>query len=82
MKLRRVDRFISKIPGSVQFKAFAAGVVVCTALAYPVFATGSGKQGHDYFSQERPEAILRGEEQSRKQYLKERDERREQRKAE
>ena len=73
------DRWLQRIPGSIQFKAFATGVVLCGALGYPIFAAGSGegqKQGHDYFSQERPEAVIRGEEQLRKQYLQERDERR------
>lgn len=75
------DRLLAKVPGSVQFKAFAAGTAVCLALGYPIFFRGKAQpQGHDYFSQERPEAILKGEEASRKQYLKEREERREQRK--
>ena len=73
------DRYLAKMPGSIQFKAFGAGMVLCAALGYPVFAGGTGKQGHDYFSQERPEAVLQGEERSRKQYLKEREERREER---
>lgn len=63
-----MDRFINKVPGSPQVKAFAVAITVVGLLAYPVFGVSKeGRQGHDYFSQERPEAILAGEERLRKQ---------------
>jgi hypothetical protein len=75
------DRFVAKLPGSVQVQAFSVGMVLCIAMGYPIFVSGQKeKQGHDYFSQERPEAILQGEESSRKKYLAEREVRREERK--
>lgn len=81
------DRLLRRVPGSTPFKAFAAGVLLCAGLGYPIFYStngsggdgNAGKQGHDLFSQERPEAILQAEQDSRKQYLREREERREQR---
>mmetsp|Transcript_13958 Transcript_13958/g.26751 ORF Transcript_13958/g.26751 Transcript_13958/m.26751 type:complete len:85 (-) Transcript_13958:188-442(-) len=73
------DRLLQRVPGSMPFKAFVAGMTLCTVMAYPVFAPSNEKtkQGHDYFSQERPEAVLQAEQASRKQYLKERQQRRE-----
>ena len=55
------DRLIQRIPGSMPFKAFVAGMTLCTVMAYPVFGPKSAEkktqQGHDYISQERPEAV-------------------------
>ena len=71
------DQWLAKVPGSTPLKAFGAGVLLCAALGYPIFANSQqDKQGHDYFSQERPEAVLQGQERARKQYLQEREERR------
>ena len=75
------DRLIQKVPGSLQVKAFVSASLLCIALGYPIFRSTDGRQGHDYFSQERPEAILKGEEESRQKYLMEREQRREQRRA-
>lgn len=80
----------SVVPGgSMPFKAFVAGITLCAVLGYPIFGGGVGgkgkngdgtstktKQGHDYFSQERPEAILQAEHASRQRYLQEREQRR------
>lgn len=62
-----MDRFVSKLPGSPAVKAFVASTVVVGLLAIPVFgASKEGRQGHDYFSQEKPEVIRVGQEQQRK----------------
>ena len=73
-----LDQYMARIPGSMPFKAFMAGMICCTALAIPVFfsPTAESRQGHDYFSQERPEAVLAGQERARQQYLQEREVRR------
>ena len=77
----RFDRMMNRVPGSMPFKAFVTGTTMCAVLAYPVFSS-STKAGHDYFSQERPEAVLQAEDASRKQYLKERQQRRDEEQAE
>ena len=63
-----IDAYLSKLPGSVAAKAFAASLAVGFAVAYPVFfVSKEGRQGHDYFSSERPEAISAAQDRARKQ---------------
>jgi len=67
--LKKIQSFIPG--GSLQIKAVVASVAVCALLAVPVFKKDGSKsnktrQGHDYFSQERPEAIRAGEEERRR----------------
>lgn len=57
---------LKKIP--VQARAFAAAVVIVGALAVPVFWSPESRQGHDYLSSEKPEAIRAGQERLRKEY--------------
>lgn len=65
---RQIRRFIpGKTPG---IQAIVVASVLVVALAYPVFNVArDGRQGHDLFSQEKPEAIAQGQERSRQEYL-------------
>ena len=74
-QMTRFDGFIQRLPGSIPFKSFVAACIVCTAAAYPVFRKPpeESRQGHDYLSSEKPEAIRSSEEQLRREY---RDQRR------
>jgi hypothetical protein len=65
-----MDRFASKIPGSTPVKALGLSVLIAAACAYPVFGGGRAsetRQGHDLFSQDKPEVIASQEEQKRRQ---------------
>jgi hypothetical protein len=64
-----MDRFVSKIPGSPPVKAFGLSLIIAAACAYPVFGgrASETRQGHDLFSQEKPEVIASQEEQKRRQ---------------
>jgi hypothetical protein len=65
---QHIRRYIPGKTPSIQAIVVASALVV--ALAYPVFNVAKdGRQGHDLFSQEKPEAIAQGQEQSRKDYL-------------
>jgi hypothetical protein len=73
--MSRIDDFINKrIPGSMPLKAFVAAVLVCSVVAYPVFSKPpeESRQGHDYMSSDKPEAIRATQEQLRKQYRQKR----------
>jgi predicted nucleic acid binding AN1-type Zn finger protein len=75
--MSRIDDFVNKrIPGSMPLKAFVAAVLFCTAVAYPVFSKSpeESRQGHDYMSSEKPEAIRSSQEQLRKEYRQKRKE--------
>ena len=77
LPMSRIDNFINKrIPGSMPLKAFVASVIVCAAAAYPVFKKPpeESRQGHDYMSSEKPEAIRASQEQLRKEYRRKRNE--------
>jgi hypothetical protein len=65
-----MDNFMNKIPGSPPVKAFVVAAFITTALAYPVFRTKDNRQGHDLFSQEKPEAIASGQERARREQRK------------
>ena len=66
-----MDKLINKLPGSPPVKAFLCAGLVTAALAYPVFRTkDKTKQGHDLFSQEKPEAIASGQERARREQRK------------
>jgi hypothetical protein len=66
-----MDNFIKKIPGSPPAKAFVFASLITAALAYPVFRTkDKARQGHDLFSQEKPEAIASGQERARREQRK------------
>jgi hypothetical protein len=65
-----MDRFASKFPGSIPVKAFGLAVLISAACAYPVFGGGRAsetRQGHDLFSQDKPEVVASQEEQKRRQ---------------
>jgi hypothetical protein len=71
-----IDNFINKrIPGSIAFKSFAAAVLLCSAVAYPVFKKPpeESRQGHDYLSSDKPEVIRASQEQLRKEYRQNRN---------
>ena len=66
-----MDKLINKLPGSPPVKAFLCAGLVTAALAYPVFRTkDKTQQGHDLFSQEKPEAIASGQERARREQRK------------
>ena len=65
-----MDSIIKKIPGSVPVKSFLGALLISGALAYPVFKTKNVKQGHDLFSQDKPEAIQAGQERARRDQRK------------
>jgi hypothetical protein len=73
--MSRVDEFVNKrIPGSMPLKAFLAEVLVCSVVAYPVFSKPpeESRQGHDYMSSDKPEAIRATQEQLRREYRQKR----------
>jgi hypothetical protein len=52
-----------KIPGGPRVRVAIGTTLMLAACAYPVFGKAKEtKRGHDLFSQERPEAILRSQE--------------------
>jgi hypothetical protein len=55
-----------KTPGR---QALVIAGVLIVGLAYPVYSATDTRQGHDLFSQEKPESIAQGQEQARKEYL-------------
>jgi len=66
-----VDRFLERLPGTPTQKAAVASVTLCVILGYPIFRVQKETlQGHDYFSQEKPEAIRAGEERRRREQRK------------
>jgi len=65
-----IDAAIAKLPGSSVTKAAVAAFAICGALAYPVFRSKEGRQGHDYLSSERPEVISSGQDRLRKENRK------------
>lgn len=65
--MSRVDAWLTRLPGSVAAKSFGISVIVCTALAYPVFSKSNGRQGEDLFSSEKPEVVASGQEKIRRQ---------------
>ena len=64
--MSRLDSLLQRLPGSTAAKALVFSVAICGALAIPVFKKGTGRQGHDYLSSERPEAITAGQERQRR----------------
>lgn len=62
-----MDRFLQKLPGSTPLKAFVVAGIITATLAYPVFRTQQTRQGHDLFSQEKPEVIAAGQERARRE---------------
>ena len=71
---RGIDERLRNIPGgNTRTKGFVAAVIVVGILAIPVFTKSSGKQGHDYLSSEKPEDIRASQEELRKQYRNQRD---------
>jgi len=74
-----IDNYIRSLPGSPAMKAAVASGLIIAVISVPVFfVSKEGRQGHDYFSQEKPEAIRAGEEQQRKIRRKQREEEMEQ----
>lgn len=65
--MSRFDAWVQKLPGPIYAKAFAFSAVTCAVLAYPVFKGRNVRQGHDYLSSERPEAITAGQERMRRE---------------
>lgn len=65
--MSRVDAFLNRLPGSTAAKAFGVSVIICTALAYPVFAKSNGRLGEDYLSSDKPEVVASGQEKIRRE---------------
>jgi hypothetical protein len=63
----RFDTFMQRLPGSVAAKSLGFSVLVCAALAYPVYKSTEGRQGHDYLSSEKPEVVASGQEKLRRE---------------
>lgn len=63
----RFDTFVQRLPGSIAAKSFGFSVFVCAALAYPVYKSTEGRQGHDYLSSEKPEVVASGQEKLRRE---------------
>lgn len=68
-----LDDRLAKYPGSVATKAFLASLVVSGVVATSAYKYSTRKQGHDYFSSDKPEVIRAGQEELRKQYRHNRD---------
>jgi hypothetical protein len=66
--------FLGKTPW---LQAIVGATIVCAATGYQVFGGSEKRQGHDMFSQERPEAILQAEQRSRQDYLEAKKQRQE-----
>jgi hypothetical protein len=66
-----LDQFIRRfVPGKTPgIQAIVVASILVVGLAYPVFNVKDTRQGHDLFSQEKPEAIAQGQDKSRKEYL-------------
>lgn len=67
--MSRIDAWLarSKLPGSPAAKAAVTAVAITALLAYPVFRSREGRQGHDYLSSERPEAVSAGQDRARRE---------------
>jgi hypothetical protein len=63
-----MDKFVNKLPGSTPVKAFVAAVALCGLFAIPVFRSSETRQGHDYMSSEKPEAIIASQEKLRREF--------------
>ena len=63
-----IDAWLQKLPGRHGIKVLVGTVALLGATAYPVFRNSESKQGHDYFSQEKPEAVTAGQDHLRKEY--------------
>lgn len=60
---------MKKFPGSQGTKVFLGVSLIVVGTGYPLFKSSSGgKQGEHYFSQERPEQIVRAQEKQKKEY--------------
>lgn len=61
--------------GNPKTKAFVISAALCGLLAVPLFDPNKKqRQGHDYFSQEKPEAITAGQERQQRLKRKQREE--------
>jgi len=59
---------VQKIPGGPKVRVAIGTTLMLAACAYPVFGKKKEtKRGHDLFSQERPEAIIRSQELAAKE---------------
>ena len=66
--MSRIDAYLARFPGSVTVKAFAVTIAIAAGIAYPVFyRSEESRQGHDYFSSERPELVSAGQDRARKE---------------
>ncbi|KAL7557180.1 hypothetical protein ACA910_018333 [Epithemia clementina (nom. ined.)] len=67
-----VDQLVNRLPGSMTAKAFGTALAITILAGIPYFikdSTADRRQGHQFFSSEKPEAIIAQQEQARKQYL-------------
>ncbi|CAB9522306.1 expressed unknown protein [Seminavis robusta] len=68
-----LDARLAKYPGSPGFKVFVAVSTILVVTGYPIYrSTVGGKQGEHYFSQERPEQIVKAQERSKREYREKR----------
>lgn len=68
----KVDDALLKLPGGLRIKGFVVACSIVVAISIPVFYKSSGRQGHDYLSSDKPEAIHAGQEEMRRQYRQQR----------
>jgi hypothetical protein len=65
--MSRFDSWVQRLPGSIAAKSFGFSVIVCAVLAYPVYKSTENRQGHDYLSSDKPEAVAAGQEKLRRE---------------
>jgi hypothetical protein len=68
-----IDNLVNKLPGSIKAKAAFLSFAVVGILSIPVFnkTKEQRKQGHEYFSQEKPEQVAAGQEANRRRMREE-----------
>jgi hypothetical protein len=65
--MSRFDTWVQRLPGSIPVKSFGFSFIVCAILAYPVYKSTESRQGHDYLSSDKPEAVAAGQEKLRRE---------------
>jgi len=63
---------VNKIPGGPRTQVFVVTIASLALCAVPVYWKNE-KQGHDLFSQEKPEAVKANEEKLQKEYRKQKN---------
>ena len=64
-----LDERLAKLPGSHRVKVLVGVAAILGITAYPIFSSSAKEQqGQNYFSQERPEAIIRAQEEKQRRW--------------